>query len=516
MEMNRGSGVLLHISSLPGRYGIGNIGKPAREFVDFLAEAEQRYWQFLPVGPFSEIASYSPYMSFSAFAGNPVFIDLDQLAEEGLVGRTELDAAPDFSEYEVDFERVIEFNEQILTRAYNAFVDGGKSEAYRAFRDRETRLVNFAFFAALRERHDQLPWYKWPAAIAGRDPEAMDSWRLKLAERIDFHLFGQYLFFHQWDELRSYANSRDVAMVGDIPIYVGHDSVDVWANPDCFRLDPDSLLPVKVAGVPPDYFSKTGQRWGNPLYRWRVDGQVNHRLYDWWGERFQAMFRIADICRIDHFRGFESFWEIDYEEKTAINGNWGKGPGAEFFDEMAKHIGELPIIAEDLGQITPEVVELRRKFGFPGMKVLQFAFDSDPQNPYLPHNYQSIDSVVYTGTHDNDTTLGWFGGDQVSDETREKVKRYLRTDSGWISHDLIRLALASVAAIAIFPMQDVLGFGNDCRMNTPGTSKGNWRWRCAPRFINREVARWLKDETEFYNRLGRDEELRENPEETHE
>jgi len=501
MKMARGSGILLHISSLPGRYGIGNIGAPAREFIDFLAEAGQRYWQFLPLGPVSEIASYSPYMSYSAFAGNPLFIDLDRLAEDGLIGREQLAESPSFFEYQVGFGPVIDFSEEMLGLAFKSFADGGKSEDYRVFCERETKLANYAFFAALREENQLLPWYSWPSAIAGRRPEAMESWREKLAERIDFHLFCQYLFYRQWDELKEYANGKGVALVGDIPIYVGHDSVDVWANPACFRLDPDTLLPTQVAGVPPDYFSATGQRWGNPLYRWLAGNKTNRVLYDWWGERFRAMFRVADICRIDHFRGFESFWEIDYEEKTAVNGRWGKGPGREFFDEMAKHIGELPIIAEDLGLITPEVTELRRAFGFPGMKVLQFAFDSDEKNPYLPHNYRSVGSVVYTGTHDNDTTLGWFSGDDISELTREKIRRYLRTDGSEISREFIRLALASVAAIAIFPMQDVLGFGNDCRMNRPGTSDGNWRWRCAPRYINAENAKWLKDETGFYNRI---------------
>ncbi|MDF1577426.1 MAG: 4-alpha-glucanotransferase [Desulfobulbales bacterium] len=504
MEMTRGSGVLLHISSLPGRYGIGTLGGPAREFVDFLAEAGQSYWQFLPLGPVSKVASYSPYMSFSAFAGNRFYIDPDQLAAEGLVSPAELAAAPVFSDYQVDFARVEEFFEPILVQAFRAFIADGPSEDYADFCERESWLDDYAFFMALKESNGQLPWYRWPAAIGARHPDTLEAWRRKLADRIDFHRFCQYLFYRQWDELRAYANSRGVAMVGDIPIYVGHDSADVWANPDCFRLDPATLLPTRVAGVPPDYFSATGQRWGNPLFRWRVDGRENRRLYDWWGRRFRAMFRIADICRIDHFRGFESFWEIDFEEATAVNGRWSKGPGRKFFTDMAEHIGDLPIIAEDLGMVTPEVLELRREFGFPGMKVLQFAFDSDEKNPYLPHNYRGIDSVVYTGTHDNDTTLGWFTGDQVGAETREKVRRYLHTDGSEISRDLIRLALASVAAIAIFPMQDVLGFGNDCRMNRPGTSVGNWRWRCAPRFLNRETAAWLKDETEFYNRIAKE------------
>lgn len=501
MKMTRASGILLHVSSLPGRYGIGNLGQPAREFVDFLAAAGQRYWQFLPLGPTAAIAANSPYMSYSAFAGNPLFIDFDKLADDGLISRAVLAAAPDFSEYRVDFSKVKSFAEQILNLAFTEFSARAGSPDFADFCRREPWLDDYALFMALREEHDFRAWYEWPAAVAGRRAEVLDSWRRKLAGRIDFHRFCQYCFFSQWDELKNYANGRGVALIGDIPIYVAHDSVDVWANPGCFRLDPVTLAPTHVAGVPPDYFSATGQRWGNPLYRWKNGAESNRRLYAWWGERFRAMFRQADICRIDHFRGFESFWEIDFQEETAVNGRWGKGPGQAFFDDMAEHIGELPIIAEDLGQITPEVDKLRRDCGFPGMKVLQFAFDSEEKNPYLPHNYQSPNSVVYTGTHDNDTTLGWFTGGHVSPECREKVKRYLHSDGADISRDFIRLALSSVAGLAIFPLQDVLGFGADCRMNRPGTVAGNWQWRCAPRFIRGEVATWLRDETGFYNRL---------------
>ena len=500
MEMARGSGVLLHISSLPGRYGIGNIGSPAREFVDFLADAAQHYWQFLPLGPTSAIAANSPYMSYSAFAGNPLFIDLEKLADDGLVSRSVLASAPEFSEYQVDFPGVVLFVDQILTQAFQEFSRSGPVAEFAEFRRRESWLADYAFFMALRENNALLPWYQWPAEVGGCSSEVLESWREKLVERIDFHCFCQYCFFSQWAELKKYANSQGVSLIGDIPIYVGHDSVDVWANPGCFRLDPVTLTPTHVAGVPPDYFSTTGQRWGNPLYRWQIDNGINRQLYDWWGERFKAMFRMADICRIDHFRGFDSFWEIGFAEETAVNGRWGKGPGRAFFDDMAAHIGDLPIIAEDLGLITPEVVELRRALGFPGMKILQFAFDSDENNPYLPHNYSSDNSVVYTGTHDNDTTLGWFASEQLTAETRERVKRYLCSDGENISHDFIRLALSSAARIAIVPMQDVLGFGSDCRMNRPGTVAGNWQWRCAPRFINGEVAGWLRDETKFYNR----------------
>lgn len=503
MELLRGSGVLLHISSLPGSYGIGNFGQGAFDFIDFLVDAGQRYWQFLPLGPTSGISGNSPYMSFSALAGNSLFIDLTALLDDGLVSHRELAGAQEFSEYRVDFEQVVPFREKILLMAFKEFSSGTAPSAFVQFCEQEKWLVDYSMFMALREENNLLPWHKWPGELAAREPGALDTARERLAERIQFHCFVQYCFFRQWRKLRDYANSRGLQLIGDIPVYVAHDSADVWANPKCFRLDPESLAPTHVAGVPPDYFSDTGQRWGNPLYSWQLeDGKDNQHLYNWWAERFRAMFGLADICRIDHFRGFESFWEIDATEETAIRGRWVKGPGMDFFNEMRKVLGDMPIIAEDLGIITPEVTALRRKLGFPGMKILQFAFDSDEKNSYLPHNFNSDNTVVYTGTHDNDTTLGWYMSDRVSQKTREKVMRYAGSSGEDISRELITMVLSSVARVAIMPMQDLLGFGSDCRMNTPGTSEGNWQWRCAPRFINEEVTAWLRDETIFYNRAG--------------
>ncbi len=502
MELVRGSGILLHISSLPGPYGIGDLGRGAFDFVDFLAESRQRYWQFLPLGPTSAISAYSPYMSFSALAGNSMFIDLSSLFEEGLVSREEFSVAPDFSDYKVDFDQVVMFHEKVMEKAFQEFSSACSPPAsFVKFCEQEQWLADYALFMALREEENLLPWHQWHAELLTRESAALDDARERLAYRIEYHCFIQYCFFTQWRKLREYANSRGIYLVGDIPVYVAHDSVDVWANPECFRLDPDSLSPTVVAGVPPDYFSDTGQRWGNPLYRWQSDdGTDNRRLYDWWNCRFKAMFSMADICRIDHFRGFESYWEIDAAEETAINGQWKKGPGKVFFDEIEKQLGDLPIIAEDLGIITPEVADLRRNLGFPGMKILQFAFDSDETNPYLPHNFRSDNTVVYTGTHDNDTTLGWYMSDRVSEQTRKKLLRYSRSPGKNISRELITLALSSVARVAILPMQDLLGFGTDCRMNTPGTSEGNWQWRCASSYMNEEAATWLRGETLFYNR----------------
>lgn len=499
--MTRGSGVLLHVSSLPGGYGIGNIGGAALEFIDFLGDCGQRYWQFLPLGPTSKEAADSPYMSYSALAGNPLFIDLDDLVENGLVSRQELAGAPKFSEYQVDYRLAPSYIYKILETAFHEFSPGARPPDFGEFRRSEPWLAEYALFMALKEANHFQPWYQWPGPIIRRNGAELMIWREKLADRIDFYCFCQYYFFRQWSRLKSYANKKGVLLIGDIPIYVSPDSVDVWANPDCFHLDPVTMNPTQVAGVPPDYFSATGQRWGNPLYRWEVADGINQRLYDWWGERFRSIAKYVDVCRIDHFRGFESFWEIDFAEETAVHGRWVKGPGRAFFDNLAGAIGGLPIIAEDLGLITPEVEELREVLGFPGMKVLQFAFDSDQTNPYLPHNYQSDNAVVYTGTHDNDTTLGWFTGSQISAATRKRVKRYLGRDGTDISHDFIRLALSSSARIAILPMQDILGFGNDCRMNTPGTVTGNWQWRCAARFFDRGLAEWLRDETSFYNRV---------------
>jgi len=504
MKMVRGSGIILHISSLPGPYGIGDLGRPAFDFVDFLAEAGQSYWQFLPLGPVADISAYSPYMSTSAMAGNYLFIDLDDLAEKGLVSGDELSRAPSFSEYQVDFAGAETLKEDILSRACREFIAAGPSEEYASFCAREQWLDDHALFMALREEHQRLPWHQWPEDIATRHPDAMARWSERLAGRLDHHRFVQFCFFSQWQKLKKYANSKGVSLIGDIPFYVAHDSVDVWADPSCFRLEPKTMEPTHVAGVPPDYFSATGQRWGNPLYRWQeTDGSDNESLYSWWLDRLQAMFRVADICRIDHFRGFESFWEIYAAEETAENGKWVKGPGRDFFVRMGEVLGELPIIAEDLGIITPAVTALRRELGFPGMKIIQFAFDSDENNPYLPHNFHSENSVVYTGTHDNDTTLGWYMGGQVSEATRQRIRRYLNSDARMISREMVRLALSSVAAVALFPIQDILGFGSDCRMNTPGTVEGNWRWRCASGFFDSEAASWLRGETGFYNRLQR-------------
>ncbi len=500
MDELRSSGVLMHISSLPSGYGIGDLGAGARTFVDFLAAAGQCHWQFLPIGPCSRVFDSSPYMSLSAFAGNPLLVDPEQLVKEGLLSVDDLRDRPEMSEYSVDFDKVIPYKTALLRQAYVNFKQQDQGGFSGFCQDEASWLDDYALFMAIRNEQQQEAWCCWPSNLAAREEQALASSRQRLADEIGYHQFVQYCFSRQWLALREYATPRGISLVGDIPIYVSLDSADVWAHPHCFRLD-SSFQPTHVAGVPPDYFSATGQRWGNPLYAWEGgNGQVNHRLYDWWRQRFRHIFATVDIVRIDHFRGFEAFWEIPADEETAINGRWVKGPGKPFFDAMMTSIGELSIIAEDLGVITPEVEKLRDELGFPGMKVLQFAFDSDADNLYLPHNYRDSNCVVYTGTHDNDTTLGWFFSPEVAAEAKVRACRYAHGSGGEVPWDFLRMALGSVAQTAIIPMQDVLGFGTDCRMNTPSTCEGNWRWRCAERFLTDALAARLRDETCFYGR----------------
>lgn len=503
MHNQRSSGVLLHITSLPGPFGIGTLGKSAFEFIDFLKAAGQTNWQILPYGPVSSISGNSPYMSLSAFAGNPMLIDPAQLIGAGFLRREQVELSPGFSEYLVDFAAVLACNEKILERAFLEFRRAEDSLAFVVFCQAMSWLDDYALFMALREKFAAKPWFHWPTDIASRQPDALAKWRETLAERIFFHKFVQFCFFSQWHILWDYAHCHGVRIIGDIPIYVALDSADVWANQECFLLDPKTGQPTHVAGVPPDYFCDTGQRWGNPLFKWYTEGGgMNKALLAWWGQRFRHICRTVDVVRIDHFRGFEAFWQVPASEETAVHGKWVKGPGLEFFNEVKKHLGELPIIAEDLGVITPEVELLRDTLGYPGMKVLQFAFDSDEHNAYLPHNYTTVNCVAYTGTHDNDTTLGWYFSDTVMQASKAKALRYANSQPGSPIHwDFIRMAYASVADLVIVPLQDVLGFGSDCRMNIPGTSEGNWRWRCAARFLNDEIARALRDEVMFFNRL---------------
>lgn len=469
-DFPRSSGILLHPTSFPGPYGIGEIGRVARDFVDFLAEAQQNLWQVMPLGP----TGYgdSPYQCFSAFAGNPLLICFDSLLETGWLTPDDLAGTPAFPQDHVDYGPVINWRGDMLRRAYQRFRDGATEATHLAVARyalaNKAWLDDFALFMALKEKFSAA-WPDWPQDIARRTPQALAHWRQALADDIARHVFYQYEFDRQWGELHAYAQAKGVSIVGDIPIFVAYDSADVWARPDLFHLDDDGR-PTAVAGVPPDYFSPTGQLWGNPLYRWEI---MDDGGYAWWIERFRNAFRLVDIVRLDHFRGFVAYWSVPADEETAINGTWEPGPGAKLFEAVREALGPLPIIAEDLGIITPDVEALREGQGFPGMKVLQFAF-SNASNPYLPHNY-TAGTVVYTGTHDNDTTAGWFAKATPADQAF--VLDYSGGDARAVPWALIRLAMGSVARWAVFPMQDLFALGSEARMNKPGEASGNWAWR---------------------------------------
>jgi 4-alpha-glucanotransferase len=468
----RGSGILLHPTSLPGPLGSGDIGDEATKFLDWLEAAGQRYWQMLPLTPVGYGAS--PYSSLSAFAANPMLIDLAPLAKRGWISAAELPTASARPGERLDFGASNGLRTSLLQKAARAFYAGAapqESAAFDAFRHRHAGwLEDYALFMALHDAHDGREWTSWAPELARRDPKALSAASRQLADGVRYHRFTQWVFFEEWANLRAAAKRRGIQLIGDIPIFVAHHSADVWAHPELFFLD-DRGHPTVVAGVPPDYFSKTGQRWGNPLYRWDVLARQGYR---WWIDRFRAVLELVDVVRIDHFRGFAGYWEIPASEETAINGRWRPGPGAHFFDAVRTTLGALPIIAEDLGVITDEVNQLRDRYAFPGMKVLQFAFGGDATNAFLPHNHVA-NAVVYTGTHDNDTTRGWF--EAAGDAERESVRRYVGDGERDIAWQLIRLASMSVARIALFPLQDVMSLGSDARMNRPGSTAGNWDWR---------------------------------------
>lgn len=491
----RASGILAHITSLPSPYGIGDIGTSAFRFIDFLTEAGQTYWQILPTVPTSLIFDSSPYMSTSAFAGSPLLISPDLLVEKRLIERSELIKQDSFSAFLTNFQAVSHYKEHLLRLAFKRFHQSSESE-YQQFCQQTEWLDDYALFMTLKSVYNGKPWYQWPQNLAKRLLPALETARIKYQQQYQYYLFEQFLFHSQWSGLKNYAADHQIKMIGDIPIYIGLDSADVWSHQNLFDLDPETLRPRRVSGVPPDYFSKTGQRWGNPLYRWNSKiAAVREGLLDWWTMRFKAVFEMVDVARIDHFRAFEAYWAIPENENTAINGSWIEGPGLSFFKKIERRLGHLDIIAEDLGEITEQVIKLRDETGFPGMKVLQFAFDGTPDNPFLPHNFSTPHCVAYTGTHDNDTTLGWFMAEDLNDELRQTIKKMANRnlhDNSPIHEDCIYLVLSSTANLSILPLQDLLGFGSDCRMNTPGVPTGNWKWRCAAEFLTKEKANWLK------------------------
>ncbi len=485
----RKSGILLHPTSLPGEWGIGDLGKGAYRFVDFLAAAGQQLWQVLPLGPPGY--ANSPYQSFSSIAGNPLLLSLQTLVEQELLSSGDLQAIPLFPDSQVDFGAVIPSKSGLIRKAAAAFFQQNSHPLRKEFLEfcdqMKSWLDPFAEFSALKEANGGVAWTDWTQKTAAR-PGAVRE-----------HQFFQFEFFRQWKLLKKYCNARGIEIIGDIPIFVAHDSADVWANPELFDLDGNGQ-PGTIAGVPPDYFSETGQCWGNPLYRWDVMEQTGYR---WWIDRVRYMLEMVDFIRLDHFRGFEKYFEIPGEATTAVNGRWVEGPGDRFFEVIQQALGQVPFIAEDLGYITPEVHALRDRWGFPGMRVLQFAFgDQSLENPHKPHNFIR-NCVVYTGTHDNDTTAGWFrrsNGEQARAEI-ELALRYMGRDGSDGVWDFIRLALSSVADTAILPMQDVLSLGTEARMNTPATVGNNWRWKMTPDQLNFELAGKLREMNLMYGRL---------------
>lgn len=494
----RASGILMHISSLTGAYGIGDFGKGAYAFLDFLEAAEQRYWQILPIG----ITGYgdSPYQSFSAFAGNPYFIDLDALIESGYLKASEVRRARLGSAGEaVDYQALYERKMPLLKKAYaRAYTDKRFMQGLDAFyRAEQSWLETFALFMALKESHGGVSWRQWPKGFENPNTEAVQLFGRRHQKDVFFWVFTQYYVFMQWHALRDAAAAKGIQIIGDVPIYVAEDSADVWSHPELFKLD-EKRRPISVSGCPPDAFSDTGQLWGNPIYNW---AHMDATGYAWWVTRINYSLKLFDVIRVDHFRGFEAYWEVPYGDKTAQNGQWVKAPGRALFEAVYAALGDVNIIAEDLGFVTQEVLELRDAFGFPGMKVLQFAFDAREESDYLPHNYVQ-NSVAYTGTHDNETAAGWMQSVRGAD--RRFAERYLRLNEAEGYHwGFIRGAWSSVSYLAIAQMQDFLGLDNSARMNYPSSLGGNWQWRVPKRALTKKLSRKIADLTRLYGRSAR-------------
>lgn len=494
----RQSGVLMHISSLPGKYGIGSFGQSAYDFVDFLVRTKQRYWQILPLGT----TSYgdSPYQSFSAFAGNTYFIDFDILIEEGLLNEVDVKGA-DFGDdpRKVDYAKIFDARRPIMEKAVARFLKADDLSDYESFVEQNAAWLEvFAEYMAIKEHFDNLAWTEWPdEAIRRREAASLASYREKLADKLTYHRVTQYLFFKQWLRLKAYANEHHIEIVGDMPIYVAADSADVWAQPHFFKTDAVGK-PTCVAGCPPDEFSETGQLWGNPIYDWEA---MDKDGYAWWIERLRESFKIYDIVRIDHFRGFESYWEVPAGSETSASGKWVKGPDYKLFAAVKEALGDLNIIAEDLGFMTDEVIELRERTGFPGMKILQFAFNPDDESIDSPHLAPN-NSVMYTGTHDNNTVLGWYK-DEIDDATRQYMAQYTnRKEYETVPHAMLRTIFASVSFMAIATMQDLLELDSAARMNYPSTIGGNWTWRMTDEELNPIVEGELYSLTKTYRRMN--------------
>lgn len=491
------SGILLHPTSLPSPYGIGDLGENAYEFIDFLEKAGQHLWQVLPLNPtgFGD----SPYQSFSAFAGQPLLISPDDLLKLGLIEKEDLLDCPENDADAVDYGTVIPWKTKLFEKAYEKFchtADKMLLEEYDAFcKTNAFWLSDYTLYMACKAANDHKCWTDWEKPYRNPSPAERVKLTAELRNEIGYYTFIQFIFFREWYALKEYANEHDVKIIGDIPIFVSLDSADVWSHQDLFLLD-DEGYPTVVAGVPPDYFSATGQLWGNPLYDWKAHKKTG---YAWWISRIQNQLDLVDYLRIDHFRGFEAYWAVPADAETAAGGTWHRGPREDLFNAIQKELGDdLPIIAEDLGLITPEVEKLRDQFHFPGMKILQFAFEADTESAYLPHQFTTTNCVCYTGTHDNNTSMGWYRS--ASPKAQDKVRRYMNTDGGAVHFDFIRACLGSIAAYALFPMQDVLGVGEEGRMNVPGRAAGNWSWRYRKEAINDSLAEYLKSLTNLYGR----------------
>ncbi len=529
MQLKRSSGVLAHITSFPSKFGIGDLGKGTYDFIDFLNKSNQKLWQTLPLG----VTSYgdSPYQSFSTFAGNHILISLETLVTEGYLSNEDIENVPNFDKSKVEYGEVIQYKLGVLRKAHENFLNGATKEQKDAFKkfckEEKYWLDDFALFISLKfhfiaERDQQFEpvelqqyretnknvltedqiktffygavWNSWPEDLVMRKSKAIKEWSKKLSDDIEFYKFTQYEFYRQWMQVKAYANERDIQVIGDIPIFIAMDSADVWANKQLFQLDKVGN-PTSVAGVPPDYFSATGQLWGNPLYDWEANKKEK---FAWWIKRVKAMVTLSDIIRIDHFRAFDEYWSIPYGEETAINGQWIKAPGYELFKAIEKSLGQLPIIAEDLGKMTDTVEQLRDDLKLPGMKILQFAFDDSEENDYLPHNFTNPNCVVYTGTHDNDTSVGWYK--KATEVEQDHLRRYMNVSGEDVAWDLIRLAYASTAGFAIVPVQDLMKLDSDARMNTPGVAAGNWMFRYTEDMLTDEIANGLAYITKLFDR----------------
>jgi 4-alpha-glucanotransferase len=494
----RSSGILLHPSSLPSDYGIGDLGPGAYRFADFLAASGQRLWQLLPLNPTESGSAHSPYHSPSAFAGNPLLISPRALVEQGLLPAAEARPAAPFPEHKVAFGRVVRLKQHLLARAVRHFDDQGDAAAYERFCRKNAWLEDFALFTVLRRHYHPRPWFRWPRALRARRPEALQTARKTFGDEIRHQKILQYLFFQQWSALRRYCHRQQIRLIGDMPIYVPLNSADVWTHPRFFKLTPAGTA-AAVSGVPPDYFSATGQLWGHPVYDWDA---LRAAGYGWWIERMRHHLALYDITRIDHFRGLVAYWEVSARARTAVNGRWVPVPVEDFLDQLVKRLGPLPVIAEDLGRITADVREVIRRYELPGMQVLLFAFGDDfPDGAFLPHRHRR-NAVVYTGTHDNNTVSGWFE-EEADRQTRRNLFRYLGREmpAAELPWELIRLAMLSPAATAVIPLQDVLGLGSEARMNRPARRRGNWQWRFGAEALDDETSARLRDMTATYGRL---------------